>query len=103
MAENAFEEFRDGIRRATKSTLFKILTEIHTELRNEPNVYAIEHFWKRFRLIGYAKIKQAVDLYLHRFGYYQIGPERFNRLRRVDHSKHMIGAGILLIKQAYFL
>lgn len=103
MEESAFKEFQDGIRRATKSISFQILTEIHTILFNEPNVAAIRYFWKRFRVVGYSKIKRIVDLYFHRFGYYEIGPERFSRIRCVSHSKHVIDIGIFLVHQAYFV
>lgn len=101
MSENILEEFRDSIRCGTKSIIFQLLAEMYKELINEPNENVIEHFWKRFRLIGYSKIKCAADLYLHKFGYYEFGPERFSRIRTVEHSKHVIGIGIFLINQAY--
>lgn len=64
MEQNALEEFRDDIRQGTKSTIFQILTEIHTELIEKPHGNVIQYFWKCFRLVGYFKIKCAADLYL---------------------------------------
>lgn len=101
MGENALEEFRDGVRRGIKSTFFQILTEMHKDLTNEPNENVIQYFWRRFRSIGYLKIKCAVDLYLHQFGYYEISPDRFTRIRTVNHSKPVIDIGIFLINQAH--
>lgn len=103
MGENALEEFRDGIRRGIKAAVFQILTEMHKDLSSNPSESVIQHFWKRFRLIGYSKIKRAVDLYLYQCGYYEIGADRFFRIRTVDHSKQMIDIGMFLIQQAYRL
>lgn len=101
MGENVLEAYRDRIRRDCKATVFRILVEVHKELIDNANKDVIQTFWKRFRLIGYAKIKCAVDLYLYQFGYNEIGPESFSRIRTADHSKHMIDIGIFLINQAY--
>lgn len=96
------EEFRDSIRYGTKSAVFQILTEMHRELMTESNKGVVQQFWNRFRLIGYSKIKRAVDLYLHGFGYYELNdPETFGRMRNVDQSKHIIGIGIFLINQIH--
>lgn len=103
MIENSLEEFRDGVRRGTKSAIFRILAEVHRELVNEPNENVIRYFWKRFRLVGFSKIRRAVNLYLQQLGYHEIGPERFSRNRSDDHSKHMIDIGLFLINQAYIV
>lgn len=101
MGENALEQFRDGIRRGITATVFQILTEVHKDLSDKPNEKVIRYFWKRFRLIGYSKIRCAVDLYLHQLGYYEIGPDKFSRIRAVNHCKHMTDIGLFLINQAY--
>lgn len=101
MVENALEEFRDGVRKGAKSTLFQILAEIHKELADKPNESVYRHFWKRFRLVGYSKIRRGVNLYLLRLGFRAIGPERFTRNRSVEHTAHVIEIGLFLINQAY--
>lgn len=103
MVENALEEYRDGVRSGIKATLFQILAEMHKEFIDKPSAGAIRYFWKRFRLMGFSKIRRKVDVYLHQLGYRGIGPERFSRNRSVEHSTHMIDVGLFLIVQAYLV
>lgn len=98
---DSLEEFKDGVKKATKSTMFKILAEMHRELIDEPNESAIRYFWKVFRLSGFRKIKRAVDLYLKQNGHREIGPERFCRNRSADGIKSMVDIGLFLINEAY--